>query len=98
MNFNLNAVKKSLRMLGIDIDQSVQMAVPALAQFLDNRLQTITTEPGQTKGFIIIADAHGDYHLIATLFHQDANQHLDMISHEKLEDLMSNLINSVQHA
>lgn len=96
MKINLEAVKKSLKLMGIDIDSSMKMAVPAMTNWLNSKIENIPANDNQTKGFIIIPNSHGEYYLTTAVFDEHATEHINAVSHEKLDNLLTSIINQIK--
>lgn len=95
MKINTKAILKSLSMMGIDIEDAFKNAVPALTQYLNQELKDIELNENESKGFIITLNTQGEYYLIKTKFQKEANQHIKMLSYQKIDNLLKNILNSI---
>lgn len=92
---NLDFIKKTLSMVGIDLSSYATQAAPAIISQIDDSLADIHLADGETKGLVITPDGHGSYYLVKVVFDGDAKNHMINKGYEKVDDLIARIFKSI---
>lgn len=95
MEININAVKKSLRLLGIDLNQYATMAAPLVTEQINAMLKDIEDKPGHSKGLIITKNGNGEYIIVRSDFDPEAGAHITNKGAIKLETLVNEIFKKI---
>ena len=82
-------------MIGIDLSTLAQQATPSIIEQIDKSLADITMADGESKGIVIVPDGKGSYYLVKTVFDSEAHNHMVNKGHEKVDELIKTIINSI---
>jgi len=91
---SFTAIKRACSFVGIDLDEIMANSHEYINSFLDKYLSDVQTNEDESKGVIITKDDKG-YIVVKTLFHQDANDHMEIKGHMRLENLLKNIKDSM---
>lgn len=90
-----STIKAIAKMMGIDLNSATDQVVPAIINMIDDSLADIKLNDDESKALVIVADGHGSYRIVKTVFDSQAHEHMHQQGHEKLDNLVKNIINSI---
>lgn len=82
-------------MLGIDLKSAADQAVPTIIEQIDNALSDVEINDDESKALVIVSDNKGSYMIVKTVFDSDAHNHMRSKGHEKVDNLIKNVLNSI---
>ena len=90
---NLNAIKKSLKLMGIDLEQTIQMVNPAIKTWLDNELEKINEplQEDEIKAFLL-SEYKNEYYLMPIIIKKEAKEHIKTFGLLKISDSINKLL------
>lgn len=97
MKINFAQIKRTLGLLGLDLDDIFAQAAPTINKQLDKTLEDISLEDGQSKGIVIVPNGNGEYYVVKTRFKRNANLYMEKLGYTKLSDLMTKLLTSLSN-
>ena len=94
MKININAIKRSLAMLGFDIDDALSQATPLIKTELDRQIRSIPVKDGESRAIVIVPNDNGEYLIVKTRFDKHAAEYMHSEGYTTLEKLVQNLTNN----
>ena len=82
-------------MMGIDLNSAADQAVPTIIHQIDTALSDVDINDDESKALVIVSDGHGSYMIVKTVFDSLAHEHMRQQGHEKVDNLIKNVINSI---